>query len=61
MDGRPVDVSSHNVFYRGFFHGFVIHDGRNGAMVEGESGTLSFVDLSYHSLKFTDREQAAQL
>lgn len=60
-DLRPVAVSSHQVHWVGYFHTYIIleenGERKNYALIEDQRGKLGRIDLSYHSLKFLDRNE----
>jgi hypothetical protein len=52
---RRCEISSHNVFYKGWCHMFFTSkDGKPYALIEGDGGTVNNVDLTYHTVKFID-------
>lgn len=52
---RRVQVTSHQVSWKGFFHGFIhVPDCHAAALIENENGDLIKVSLDFNSLRFLD-------
>ncbi len=51
---RRVAVSSHQVFWLGYFHCFANIKGETVALVENEAGTVNKVYLDNYYLEFRD-------
>lgn len=49
---RPVEISGHQVYWRGLFHAWTMHEGKTMAIVERESGSVELVDPQYRVIKF---------
>ena len=52
---RPCAVSSHQIYWRGWFHCFTGHGSKHGyALVESRSGAVEMLSLKLYSIKFLD-------
>ena len=57
LGGRPVEVTSHQEYYKGWCH-MLCNYGDPAvprALIEGLDGVTSWVNLTYHTIKFLDR------
>ena len=54
---RKCSVSSHREYWVGFFHGLFTINDKVYAFVEGLTGDVHKIDMSFHSIKFMEENE----